>query len=378
MVKVKLHGLKIARARGKYYVYRRSTGDKLIVGFVGSRADLEREMASPEFLAAYNRPRTRAKPASTFSEQSLGGFINWFTNGDIDRTKEERKVEDRFSGSEGYPKWPKLSEATRQDYLEGFEYLRDDFDVLLADITQPDLYKTRDKCANAKWPRFADQMIAALSSMFRQAVKRGEMPFNPCFGMDKAHTADPNSNREWYADEWEFVQANAPMEILIPCMIARYAGLAGQTIVGLNDKQFHDHPLTGRAVRYTRRKNKKVTHLPVAAELQRFLAARTVHRADGLIAVRDDGTAWPSEKEMQTRVSHWLRDQEHKGHVGAGTTLHGLRVSYAAWWKRSGATNSEVADLIGDASEAMGAHYTRHVDSEVNVVRAFERAGDRK
>jgi hypothetical protein len=36
------------------------------------------------------------------------------------------------------------------------------------------------------------------------------------------------------------------------------------------------------------------------------------------------------EKEMQTRVSHWLRDQERKGLLGGGTTLHGLRVSYAA------------------------------------------------
>ena len=39
--------------------------------------------------------------------------------------------------------------------------------------------------------RFADQMIAALSSMFRQAVKRGKTPFNPCLGMDKAHKAIP-------------------------------------------------------------------------------------------------------------------------------------------------------------------------------------------
>ena len=37
---------------------------------------------------------------------------------------------------------------------------------------------------------------------------------------------------------------------------------------------------------------------------------------DGPIAVRDDATVWPSEKEMQTRVSHWPRDQERAGHVG--------------------------------------------------------------
>ena len=57
-----------------------------------------------------------------------------------------------------------------------------------------------------------------------------------------------------------------------------------------------------------------------------------MQRADGMITVRDDGSLWPSEKQMQTRVSHWLRDQERAGHVGKGTTLHGLRVSYAAWW----------------------------------------------
>jgi hypothetical protein len=275
-----------------------------------------------------------------------------------------------------YPKWSKLSKATRQDYLEAFDYLRPEFDMPLADITQPALYDVRDTCAAKKWPRFADQMTAALSSMFKQAVKRGKMPFNPCLGMDKAHTADPNANREWFDHEWNFVIANSPVEVLIPCMMARYAGLAGQTIVFLNDKQFHDHSLTGKAVQYTRRKNKKATLLPVMPELQRFLASRKVRSADGLIAIRDDGAPWPSEKEMQTRVSHWLRDQERKGMIGTGTTLHGLRVSYAAWWKRMGASDEEVARLIGDKSTRMGAHYTRHVEDEVSITRSFNRIKD--
>ncbi len=57
-----------------------------------------------------------------------------------------------------------------------------------------------------KWPRFADQMIAALSSMFRQAKKRGKMTINPCLGMEKAHEADPNANREWFTPEWQFAR----------------------------------------------------------------------------------------------------------------------------------------------------------------------------
>lgn len=380
MVRVKLQGLKIARARGKWYVYLRSSGAALIKGLEGSRADLERALASPEFIAGYNRPRTRARPASSFSVETLGGFVHWFTNGDIDRTAEERKAEDRFGENpDGYPKWrTKLAAATRTDYLDAFDWLRDEFDIALVDITQPDLYDLRDKCANQKWPRFADQMISALSSMFTQAVKRGNktgMMVNPCRGMDKAHEADPNANREWFKAELPTAFAHAPMEIKIPLMLARFGGLRGQSIVVASWKHYQPDELTGMCFRFVTRKNKRGLYLPAMPELQPFLAG--LNRSGTLIAMRDDGTPWPSEKEMQTRVSHYLRDLERKGLIGAGTTLHGLRVSYAAWWKRTGgATNSEIAGLLGDKSERMGAHYTRHVEAEENVIRAFKRVKD--
>lgn len=368
VVKVRLEGLNIINSRGRWYVYPRGGGDALVKGFEGSRDDLMTELAKPDLMQTYNRPRILRKLASEFPIEKLGGFVHWFTCGAIDDAKPGEV--------NGYPKWWKLADATRADYLEAYEYLRPEFDTVLKDITQPELYEVRDTCSNKKWPRFADQMISALSSMFKQAVKRGKMPFNPCLGMDKGHTADPNANREWEAQEQQFVRENAPLEVLIPIMLARYAGLRGQTIVKVNRSQFKPHPLTGLAVRYTARKNKKPVFLPVLLELQTFLTDLKVQRADGLICVRNDGSEWASEKEMQTRVSHWLRDQERAGHVGAGTTLHGQRVSYAAWWKRNGATNREVADLIGDASEAMGAHYTRHVDAEQNIIRAFGRIKD--
>jgi len=369
VVRVKFKGLKIANARGKYYVYRRETGEPLIKGFVGSRAELLQKLEAPEFIQVYNRPRLLKRRAGDFPIETLGGFIHWYTCGAIDDAKE--------SEVDGYPKWWKLAKSTRDDYLNAFDYLRPEFDIVLKDITQPALYEVRDTCANDKWPRFADQMIAALSSMFRQAVKRGKMPFNPCLGMDKAHKADPNANREWEPEEWQFAREYAPREIKICLFLARYAGLRGQTIVQVSRKQFKAHPLTGQGVRYKARKNDKIVNLPVLPELQAFMGELKVQRADGLIAVRDDGTVWPSEKEMQTRVSHWLRDQERTGHIGAGTTLHGLRVSYAAWWRRNGANTREVADLIGDESERMGAHYTRHVEAEQNIIRAFSRISDR-
>jgi hypothetical protein len=353
VVLVKLRGLKIARNKaGHYFVYVRGTKHALIRNFKGNREELLKRLAEQDMLTLYNAHRKR-ELNRIYAEGTLGSLVAWF--------------------KADCPRYAKLAEATRVDYDKAFDWLQPGLDCPLNLITTPELYDLRDRCSKEKWPRFADKMIAALSSMFTQAVKRKKISSNPCFGMDKIHKADPNANREWFAHEWQFVQANAPMEVLIPCMIARYAGLAGQTIVGLNEKQFLDHSLTGKAVQYTRRKNNKATFLPVMVELQSFIANRKVRSADGLIAIRDDGSPWKSEKDMQTRVSHWLRDRERDGNIGSGTTLHGLRVSYAAWWKRNGASDEEVARLIGDKSVQMGAHYTRHVEDEVSIVRAFNR-----
>jgi hypothetical protein len=355
VVRVKLKGLKITRnGTGRYYVYVRGTKRALISNFAGTREALIERLGAVDVMTVYNTTR-RQELNRVYAEGTLGALVAWF--------------------KADCPTYANLSDATRTDYDRAFDWLESGFDCPLELVTTPELYDLRDRCAKEKWPRFADKMISALSSMFTQAVKRKKMASNPCFGMDKIHTADPNANREWFKPEWDFVRANAPMEVLIPCMIARYAGLAGQTIVGLNEKQIAEDPEgpTGKAVQYTRRKNKKATRLPVATELQAFLAERTVRSVDGLIAIRDDGSAWASEKEMQTRVSHWLRDRERDGKIGTGTTLHGLRVSYAAWWKRNGASDDEVARLIGDKSVRMGTHYTRHVEDEVSIVRAFNR-----
>jgi hypothetical protein len=39
---------------------------------------------------------------------------------------------------------------------------------------------------------------------------------------------------------------------------------------------------------------------------------------------------------------------------------------------RGGASDGDVAAALGDRSERMGKHYTRHVENEVRVIRAFE------
>lgn len=131
VVRVKFKGLKIANARGKYYVYRRETGEPLIKGFIGSRAELVQKLEDPEFIQDYNRPRLLRRRAGDFPIETLGGFVHWYTCGATDDAKEGE--------ADGYPKWWKLAKSTRDDHLDAFDYLRPEFDIVLNDITQPAL-----------------------------------------------------------------------------------------------------------------------------------------------------------------------------------------------------------------------------------------------
>jgi integrase len=97
--------------------------------------------------------------------------------------------------------------------------------------------------------------------------------------------------------------------------------------------------------------------MPALEPMQAYLGPLT--RTSTLIAVRNDGTPRRSKKLMQATVSHWLRDTERVGLIAAGTTLHGLRFSGLV--EAHGATDAEIADLLGDKSQRMGTHYTRHV-----------------
>lgn len=350
VVKVKLEGLNIVCARGKWYVYDRETKTKLFGAFKGTREQLLEALSrDPAFLAAYNGPRLRA--GRKYIPGSLGELIHWYET--------------------ECPKYKTLAEATQKSYSKAFAYLKPEYDTPLADITQADVYDVRDKCAEQKWPRFADLMVAALSSMFSQAVKRRKMAHNPAKGLDKAHKADHNANREWTAQEVSAALEGAPVHIGTVLRLARYAGFRGQTIHKLGWREYQPDPSFGMCFRTIGKKNGEIIWVPAAKELQDWLASIDRHAVR--IVTRADGTLWPTEVHMQTDVSHYLRGLEAEGKIGAGTTLHGLRVTYAADLRRSGADSGQVAAALGDKSERMGAHYTRHVENEAKVVQAFNR-----
>jgi hypothetical protein len=190
----------------------RATGESLFKGFEGSRAQLEKAMASPEFLHRYNTAKTRDR-RPVYAEGTLGDIVAWF-KGEC-------------------PRWDKLSEASKEDYEKTFLYLENVFSFAVSELTPPHIYTLRNKAAKAKWGRFADKLVTHLSTIFKEAAKVGKITTNPAAGVEKLHKADPNANHEWRADEVALALAFAPVHLLTPLMLARFQGFRGQTIAAM-------------------------------------------------------------------------------------------------------------------------------------------------
>jgi hypothetical protein len=250
--KVRLKGLKIARARGKYYVYVRATGYLLMKGFEGNKDALLKRLADPDMIGAYNARRARG--SVSYPEGTLGRLVAWFTD------------------PEQCPEFKALGDVTKEQYADRLNYLEPEFDFPLDQITTASIYEARDRCAQEKWPAFADKMTTALSSMFTAATKRGKMTGNPALGVDRVGKTDPNANREWRPEEWAVVVERAPLHLLTAYMIARHLGYRSQSTVAVKWTNYQVDERFGMCFRMDHRKNGEKHWLPASPALQTFLA----------------------------------------------------------------------------------------------------------
>lgn len=348
MANVKLKGLKISRAKGRYYVYRRSDGVKILNAFDGNKEALLERLGEADMLGLYVAG-IRKYRKRTYPDKSLGALVEWFTD------------------TEQCPDFAALGEETQLGYKKVLAFLEPAYDDALDDIESADVYDALDRAKLEKWDVFADRLLSALSTMFKLGVKRRWMKSNPALGVESGYTPNPNSNREWRPDEWQAVITRAPQYLKTAYMIARFAGYRAQSIMSVQWSSYQDDDRFGKCLRFDHRKNDEMHWLPCAPELQSYFGE--LPKDAPFIAMHKSGKPWSSAKQLSTRSSKFIATLERAGLVGKGLTLHGLRVTFAAEIKRvTGANDDQVAAALGDRDPRMGAHYTRHVEQENKII----------
>lgn len=332
MTIVRVKGFKIFRdpesKGGRWRCYHRATG---------TAVDLKRApLGSAEFIAecariaALNAPEAPAKPGT------LGRLI-----------EEYRRS----------PSFQDLRPRTQSDYQHKLDYLKPIADTPLLRFDAPLVVRIRDKAAAKHGRRFGNYVKAVLSILFAWGAERGYLDRNPAASVKNIRRPKgaPEANRPWSDAERHAVLDAMPAHMAPAVALMMYCGLDPQDALALPRSAIRDGMIDSR-----RGKTSEPLWLPLPAPVRDVIAAAPKHDAVTICAT-SRGQVWTvsgyraSWRPIRQRL-------EASGAIRPGLTLKGLRHTVATILAEMGFDNRSIADLLGQKTEAMAAHYSRRAD----------------
>jgi integrase len=340
---VRVKGIKTYRhpVSGIEYCYHRKTGTRIMAGS-GTSAFFE-EIARAE-------AKLTARPAEP-KTGTLGALMKAY------------RASHHFQT---------LKPRTRSDYDKVLNYLADIDGMALVAIDRAFVAKLRDKIFAMKKRSFANYVLAVLSIVMEYGAERGDVASNPVKGVRKIRRRDdaPIMNRPWSAAEHDVVLDRAPMHLKVPLAIGRWTGMREGDVLRM-PKTAYD----GAFLKLRTEKRGVPVAIPVAAPLKEILDSAPKYESITLLA-NSRGRPW-TPSGFRSSLFKFLKKLEAEGVVRDGLTFHGLRHTVATELRELGLDHRTIADMLGQKTEAMAAHYSREADlgrKLKGVVQRLERA----
>ena len=344
------------RQPGVVYYYHRASG-KRIDGEFGSAAFFES-------LARLDKTHEAHKP----TKGTLGAAI------------------DAWRAS---PNWSALASSTRKGYDAALDILENWRDMPASDLARGMILKTRDKVWFPKHGRWiANYVVTVLSLVLQHAAdvelfgKTFENPLAAKVKRIRAAKRQIQANRPWTPEECRAVLDAAPPHLAIPIALAMFAGLRKGDILRLTMGDVKD----GRISIVTRKRAQPIC-VPIHPELEKVLARRPKAIGDAImtheaanVCMTSFGDPWTA-MGFNASFGKFRRRLEAKGKVGKGLTLHGLRHTMGTRLREAGASDRDIADVLGQASTAMARHYSKNANLPAQtrgIVVSLDQAGRNK
>ncbi|MEF2554096.1 tyrosine-type recombinase/integrase [Aurantimonas sp. A2-1-M11] len=324
-----MKGFKIFKDRhGKARCYHRATG---------TAVDLAKApLGSPEFFAECGRISALSAAPAPAKPGTLGRLV------------EEYRAA---------PSYTDLRPRTRSDYAKCLDYLKPIADTPLIRFDSPLVVRIRDKAASKHGRRFGNYVKAVLSIVFAWGAERGYLDRNPADSVKNIRRPRdaPEANRPWSDGERHAVWDAMPAHMLPAVALMMYCGLDPQDALSLPRSAIRDGLIDSR-----RGKTSEPLWLPLPQPVSDAIMASPPHSAVTVCAT-SRGHVWTvsgfraSWRPIRQRL-------EKAGAVRPGLTLKGLRHTVATILAEIGFDNRSIADLLGQKTEAMAAHYSRRAD----------------
>ena len=247
-----------------------------------------------------------------------------------------------------------LKPATQQEYRRMLNELSQIDGLLMRDLTPSDIVRIRDAKLKRRNRTVANKTLALLSILFAYAIERGYANDNPVRDVKKIKRPNnlPRKNRPWKMEEFDTVISKAPASLKLPLLIARWTGLRQGDVLELKKTDYD-----GEEIRRMTMKRDVLVVIPVAQPLASYLNSLEATNSP-TICNNSRGQTWTRDG-FKTSLFKFIRKLEKDGVISKGLTFHGLRHTMATQLSELGYDNKTIADMLGQKSESMAAHYSR-------------------
>jgi integrase len=268
------------------------------------------------------------------------------------------------------PEYRHLSATTRADYRKRIDWLRSRFgDLRVATIDREFVIELRDKLADR--PRKADWIIQVLRRLLNYALDRGSrfgLTVNPAQRPGRLWRAADDANRPWTDHELETMLASATRPVALMVALAAHTGQREGDALRLTWTAYDGARITVR-----QSKTKQLVALTVHPRLKAILDALPRHAVTIVTGARG--------KPLTQSGFQTLFQRERKRLGLTGITFHGLRHMVGVRLAEAGATETEIAAVLGHRTLSMVQHYTRQARqtalADAALARLANKAGEK-
>lgn len=254
--------------------------------------------------------------------------------------------------------FPKLSEASKRDYLRYIKIIEDRFGTMPIEAVE----ERGSRAVFMDWrqemaknPRKADLAWSVLQRIFSVALDQERITRNPCEGGGRL--AETGTRREiiWTREQQEKFKATAPSHLVDAFMLAIWTGQRQGDLLSLTWSSYD-----GTHIRLEQSKGKRKVTVKVAKLLKVILDRKRAELAGKdisalTILTTERGTAWTSDG---FRTS-WGKAVKKAG--VKGVTFHDLRGTFVTEARRAGSSIEDIAEASGhsisDVRSILEEHY---------------------
>ena len=330
MKKMKVPGVKCFVSKGIAYAYDRKTGTRLTPPHA---------LYSAEWFAALNAARSNGEPIKE-KAGTWGAAV---------------------AAYRASPQFIDRAKRTKADYQTVLDWTKPLSPMPLTQWTRGFVAELRNKAKIKKGRRFANYVLSVVSVVFSVAIELDLADTNPVREVKKIRRpkGEPRANRPWTDDEWTAVVEAAPTHLLAPILLGGILGYRQGEVLSVSRNSYNR--VTGTLKRISAKSGKLVT-VQAPRRIVEALAAIPKHDATTLI-VSTRMRPW-SEDGFRASFFRVIRALEKDGKIGPDLTFHGLRHTAATSMRNLGFDIRTIADMLGQETEGMAAHYSREADLE--------------